>query len=151
MSRPQELIAFGVSNIFGASFRSFAASTALSRTAVQESSGGKTQVRKSIHNNTTVHLTSYSKLSCANIWSPTGFMIICLYNVFVYGTVSRWNETLTCFTNAAGRTDLGIDGHDCNCGNGLPAGAASQGNTHMLYVWQYNRKCFSHPNIQYIR
>lgn len=42
----QELIAFGVSNIFGASFRCFAASTALSRTAVQESSGGKTQVRQ---------------------------------------------------------------------------------------------------------
>lgn len=40
----QELIAFGVSNIFGASFKSFAASTALSRTAVQESTGGKTQV-----------------------------------------------------------------------------------------------------------
>ncbi|XP_053719926.1 solute carrier family 26 member 3, tandem duplicate 2 isoform X1 [Synchiropus splendidus] len=40
----QELVAFGVSNIFGASFRSFAASTALSRTAVQESTGGKTQV-----------------------------------------------------------------------------------------------------------
>ncbi|XP_072233158.1 chloride anion exchanger-like [Leuresthes tenuis] len=40
----QELVAFGISNIFGASFRSFAASTALSRTAVQESSGGKTQV-----------------------------------------------------------------------------------------------------------
>uniref|UniRef100_H2SU80 Solute carrier family 26 member 3 n=1 Tax=Takifugu rubripes TaxID=31033 RepID=H2SU80_TAKRU len=40
----QELIAFGVSNIFGATFKSFAASTALSRTAVQESSGGKTQV-----------------------------------------------------------------------------------------------------------
>ncbi|XP_031725654.1 solute carrier family 26 member 3 isoform X1 [Anarrhichthys ocellatus] len=40
----QELIAFGVSNIFGASFRSFAASTALSRTALQESSGGKTQI-----------------------------------------------------------------------------------------------------------
>uniref|UniRef100_A0A3P8WHY3 Solute carrier family 26 member 3 n=1 Tax=Cynoglossus semilaevis TaxID=244447 RepID=A0A3P8WHY3_CYNSE len=40
----QELIAFGVSNIFGASFRCFAASTALSRTAIQESSGGKTQV-----------------------------------------------------------------------------------------------------------
>uniref|UniRef100_A0A3B3T3B2 Solute carrier family 26 member 3, tandem duplicate 2 n=1 Tax=Paramormyrops kingsleyae TaxID=1676925 RepID=A0A3B3T3B2_9TELE len=40
----QELIAFGVSNIFGATFRSFAASTALSRTAVQESTGGKTQV-----------------------------------------------------------------------------------------------------------
>ncbi|KAL4658414.1 chloride anion exchanger, partial [Arapaima gigas] len=39
-----ELIAFGVSNIFGASFRSFAASTALSRTAVQESTGGKTQI-----------------------------------------------------------------------------------------------------------
>ncbi|XP_036374300.1 solute carrier family 26 member 3, tandem duplicate 2 [Megalops cyprinoides] len=40
----QELIAFGVSNIFGAAFRSFAASTALSRSAVQESTGGKTQV-----------------------------------------------------------------------------------------------------------
>ncbi|KAF4079713.1 hypothetical protein AMELA_G00181400 [Ameiurus melas] len=40
----QELIAFGVSNIFGAAFRSFAASTALSRTAVQESTGGKTQI-----------------------------------------------------------------------------------------------------------
>ncbi|XP_043964394.1 chloride anion exchanger-like isoform X3 [Gambusia affinis] len=40
----QELVAFGVSNMFGATFRSFAASTALSRTAVQESSGGKTQV-----------------------------------------------------------------------------------------------------------
>ncbi|XP_038150166.1 LOW QUALITY PROTEIN: chloride anion exchanger-like [Cyprinodon tularosa] len=39
----QELIAFGVSNIFGAAFSSFAASTSLSRTAVQESSGGKTQ------------------------------------------------------------------------------------------------------------
>ncbi|XP_041636768.1 chloride anion exchanger-like isoform X2 [Cheilinus undulatus] len=40
----QELIAFGVSNMFGASFRSFAASTALSRSAVQESSGGRTQI-----------------------------------------------------------------------------------------------------------
>ncbi|KAM4523908.1 solute carrier family 26 member 3 [Fundulus diaphanus] len=40
----QELVAFGVSNIFGATFRSFAASTSLSRTAVQESSGGKTQI-----------------------------------------------------------------------------------------------------------
>ncbi|XP_033831876.1 chloride anion exchanger-like isoform X2 [Periophthalmus magnuspinnatus] len=40
----QELIAFGVSNMFGATFRSFAASTSLSRTAVQESSGGRTQI-----------------------------------------------------------------------------------------------------------
>uniref|UniRef100_A0A4W4DRS9 STAS domain-containing protein n=1 Tax=Electrophorus electricus TaxID=8005 RepID=A0A4W4DRS9_ELEEL len=40
----QELIAFGASNIFGGAFRSFAASTALSRTAVQESTGGKTQI-----------------------------------------------------------------------------------------------------------
>lgn len=45
LSSGQELIAFGVSNIFGASFKSFAASTALSRSAVQESTGGKTQVR----------------------------------------------------------------------------------------------------------
>uniref|UniRef100_A0A3B4A1Q0 STAS domain-containing protein n=1 Tax=Periophthalmus magnuspinnatus TaxID=409849 RepID=A0A3B4A1Q0_9GOBI len=40
----QELIAFGVSNMFSATFRSFAASTSLSRTAVQESSGGRTQI-----------------------------------------------------------------------------------------------------------
>ncbi|TRY93127.1 hypothetical protein DNTS_016473, partial [Danionella cerebrum] len=39
-----ELIAFGVSNIFGGCFSSFVASTALSRTAVQESTGGKSQV-----------------------------------------------------------------------------------------------------------
>uniref|UniRef100_A0A672NFP7 Solute carrier family 26 member 4 n=1 Tax=Sinocyclocheilus grahami TaxID=75366 RepID=A0A672NFP7_SINGR len=41
----QELIAFGVSNIFGGCFSSFVASTALSRTAVQESTGGKSQVK----------------------------------------------------------------------------------------------------------
>ncbi|KAA0721049.1 Chloride anion exchanger [Triplophysa tibetana] len=40
----QELIAFGASNIFGGAFKSLAASTALSRTAVQESTGGKTQI-----------------------------------------------------------------------------------------------------------
>ncbi|XP_067110255.1 chloride anion exchanger-like [Osmerus mordax] len=40
----QELIAFGVSNMFGAAFKAFASSTALSRSAVQESTGGKTQV-----------------------------------------------------------------------------------------------------------
>ncbi|XP_068128787.1 chloride anion exchanger-like [Hyperolius riggenbachi] len=40
----QELVAFGSSNIFGGCFRGFAASTSLSRSAVQESTGGKTQV-----------------------------------------------------------------------------------------------------------
>ncbi|XP_030632042.1 solute carrier family 26 member 3, tandem duplicate 2 [Chanos chanos] len=40
----QELIAFGISNIFGGAFKSLASSTALSRSAVQESTGGKTQV-----------------------------------------------------------------------------------------------------------
>lgn len=34
----------GVSNIFTGSFKGFAASTALSRSAIQESTGGKTQV-----------------------------------------------------------------------------------------------------------
>uniref|UniRef100_A0A9R1SIS3 Solute carrier family 26 member 3, tandem duplicate 2 n=2 Tax=Cyprinus carpio TaxID=7962 RepID=A0A9R1SIS3_CYPCA len=43
----QELIAFGASNIFGGAFKSLAASTALSRSAVQESTGGKTQVNSS--------------------------------------------------------------------------------------------------------
>ncbi|XP_042324087.1 chloride anion exchanger isoform X2 [Sceloporus undulatus] len=40
----QELIAFGISNIFGGSFKGFAASTSLSRSGVQESTGGKTQI-----------------------------------------------------------------------------------------------------------
>ncbi|XP_069485254.1 chloride anion exchanger-like [Ambystoma mexicanum] len=40
----QELIAFGLANIFSGSFRGFAAGTSLSRSAVQESTGGKTQV-----------------------------------------------------------------------------------------------------------
>lgn len=40
----QELIALGVSNIFTGSFKGFASSTALSRSAIQESTGGKTQV-----------------------------------------------------------------------------------------------------------
>ncbi|XP_069485248.1 pendrin [Ambystoma mexicanum] len=40
----QEFIAFGVSNIFSGAFSCFVATTALSRTAVQESTGGRTQV-----------------------------------------------------------------------------------------------------------
>ncbi|NP_001233591.1 chloride anion exchanger isoform X1 [Cavia porcellus] len=40
----QELIAFGVSNIFTGAFKGFAGSTALSRSGVQESTGGKTQI-----------------------------------------------------------------------------------------------------------
>ncbi|XP_062054901.1 pendrin [Lepus europaeus] len=40
----QEFIAFGISNIFSGCFSCFVATTALSRTAVQESTGGKTQV-----------------------------------------------------------------------------------------------------------
>ncbi|XP_061496354.1 chloride anion exchanger [Rhineura floridana] len=40
----QELIAFGISNIFGGTFKGFAASTSLSRSGVQESTGGKTQI-----------------------------------------------------------------------------------------------------------
>ncbi|XP_067324908.1 chloride anion exchanger [Anolis sagrei] len=40
----QELIAFGIGNIVGGSFKGFAASTSLSRSGVQESTGGKTQI-----------------------------------------------------------------------------------------------------------
>ncbi|XP_004382652.1 chloride anion exchanger [Trichechus manatus latirostris] len=40
----QELIAFGLSNIVCGFFRGFASSTALSRSGVQESTGGKTQI-----------------------------------------------------------------------------------------------------------
>ncbi|KAM9311741.1 pendrin-like [Gastrophryne carolinensis] len=40
----QEFIAFGISNIFGGCFSCVCATTSLSRTAVQESTGGKTQI-----------------------------------------------------------------------------------------------------------
>ncbi|XP_069048593.1 pendrin-like [Lepisosteus oculatus] len=40
----QELLTFGICNIFTGAFSGFIATTALSRTAVQESTGGKTQV-----------------------------------------------------------------------------------------------------------
>uniref|UniRef100_A0A8D0HW97 Solute carrier family 26 member 3 n=1 Tax=Sphenodon punctatus TaxID=8508 RepID=A0A8D0HW97_SPHPU len=40
----QELVAFGLSNIVGGAFKGFAASTSLSRSGVQESTGGKTQI-----------------------------------------------------------------------------------------------------------
>ncbi|KAE8616244.1 hypothetical protein XENTR_v10008754 [Xenopus tropicalis] len=44
----QEFIAFGVSNMFGGAFSCFCASTALSRTAIQESIGGKTQIASAV-------------------------------------------------------------------------------------------------------
>ncbi|KAM4676726.1 pendrin-like isoform 2-T2 [Discoglossus pictus] len=40
----QEFIAFGISNLFSGAFSCFCATTALSRTAIQESTGGKTQI-----------------------------------------------------------------------------------------------------------
>ncbi|CAM9911916.1 unnamed protein product [Lampetra fluviatilis] len=40
----QELLAFGVSNIFGSFFQTVVVSTSLSRSLIQESTGGKTQV-----------------------------------------------------------------------------------------------------------
>eukprot|EP00079_Xenopus_tropicalis_P034035 XP_017947806.1 PREDICTED: pendrin-like [Xenopus tropicalis] len=40
----QEFVAFGISNIFSGVFSCFCATTALSRTAIQESTGGKTQI-----------------------------------------------------------------------------------------------------------
>ncbi|XP_012601519.2 chloride anion exchanger [Microcebus murinus] len=40
----QELIALGLGNIVSGAFRGFAGSTALSRSAIQESTGGKTQI-----------------------------------------------------------------------------------------------------------
>ncbi|KAM9311739.1 pendrin-like [Gastrophryne carolinensis] len=40
----QEFIAFGVSNMFAGAFSCFVACTALSRTAIQEGTGGKTQI-----------------------------------------------------------------------------------------------------------
>ncbi|XP_073508300.1 pendrin-like isoform X2 [Phyllobates terribilis] len=59
----QEFIAFGVSNIFSGCFSCFCASTALSRTAVQESTGGKTQIAGLI---------------------TAGVVMICLLSVGVY-------------------------------------------------------------------
>ncbi|XP_068963059.1 chloride anion exchanger [Petaurus breviceps papuanus] len=44
LSGNQELIAFGLGNIVGGLFKGFASSTSLSRSGVQESTGGKTQI-----------------------------------------------------------------------------------------------------------
>lgn len=82
-SPSQELIAFGVSNIFGASFRSFAASTALSRSAVQESSGGRTQVRptKPRQSTASVFLGHKLLLDADILLSQKGFIVISLYSL----------------------------------------------------------------------
>lgn len=83
----QELLAFGVSNMFGASFRSFAASTALSRTAIQESTGGKTQVI----------LTLFFELK------PS---IDCLQEIIVNVCFITFVDSWSSFSN---------DGTDCDC------------------------------------
>ncbi|XP_018122150.1 solute carrier family 26 member 4 like L homeolog isoform X1 [Xenopus laevis] len=44
----QEFIAYGISNMFGGIFSCFCASTALSRTAIQEGTGGKSQIASMI-------------------------------------------------------------------------------------------------------
>uniref|UniRef100_A0A452I1W9 STAS domain-containing protein n=1 Tax=Gopherus agassizii TaxID=38772 RepID=A0A452I1W9_9SAUR len=44
VAKVYEFIAYGISNVFAGAFSCFVATTALSRTAVQESTGGKTQV-----------------------------------------------------------------------------------------------------------
>lgn len=41
---PQELLAVGITNVVGGFFQSYATTASLSRTLVQESTGGQTQV-----------------------------------------------------------------------------------------------------------
>lgn len=136
-SPSQELIAFGVSNIFGASFRSFAASTALSRTAVQESSGGRTQVRPTKPQQSTASVfLGHELLLDADIFfvSERIYCNITLQSGFYYTCGMLWKWNINSLTHADRRADLSHDGDDCDCGAWLPAGAPSNGETHLCDV-----------------
>ena len=68
-----ELIAFGVRDVFSGCFSSFVASTAQSLTAVQESTGGKSQVWHT-HAHTHVHPHTHTH-TCTQ--TSTDFRSVC--------------------------------------------------------------------------
>lgn len=106
----QELIALGLSNIFTGSFKGFASSTALSRSAIQESTGGKTQVFQD--------LCCEGHPALVTGECETGESGFCDENTVIF--TGCW-ASLCCYR--AG----------CNCSHGISSGANAKGNnTHSL-------------------
>ncbi|XP_012683507.2 pendrin [Clupea harengus] len=95
----QELLAFGVSNVLCGFFSSFVASTALSRTAVQESTGGRSQVAGII----SAVLVMVVILALGNLLEPlqksvlAGIVIANLKGMFLQVTevLSLWRQNRT--------------------------------------------------------
>ncbi len=95
--------------MFGASFRSFAASTALSRTAIQESTGGKTQVK----------LTLFFELK------PS---IDCLEN-------KEWMVNVCFITFEDSWSSFSHDGTDCDCSCRISTWAVAQGENFCVFIY----------------
>ncbi|XP_044136124.1 pendrin-like isoform X1 [Bufo gargarizans] len=116
----QEFIAFGISNIFSGCFSCFCASTALSRSAVQESTGGKTQIAGLI----TAAVVMISLLSIGTYLEPlqksvlAAIVISNLKGMFwqVVDIPRLWRQNkwdtaiwlFTCFTSLLLDIDLGL-------------------------------------------
>uniref|UniRef100_A0A8C5TVY4 Solute carrier family 26 member 4 n=1 Tax=Malurus cyaneus samueli TaxID=2593467 RepID=A0A8C5TVY4_9PASS len=114
----QEFIAFGFSNIFSGAFSCFVATTALSRTAVQESTGGKTQcvilstilIAYLLLNTTFRHFSSQSVLAAVVIANLKGMFM----QVFDVPRLWRQNKVdamiwvFTCIASIILGLDLGL-------------------------------------------
>uniref|UniRef100_A0A8C4VJA5 SLC26A/SulP transporter domain-containing protein n=1 Tax=Gopherus evgoodei TaxID=1825980 RepID=A0A8C4VJA5_9SAUR len=88
----QELIAYGISNVFAGAFSCFVATTALSRTAVQESTGGKTQSK-----NTCFISTLLLSLQVASLISA-GIVLIA---IVALGKLLEPLQKVRCFSSLA--------------------------------------------------
>ncbi|XP_063783140.1 pendrin-like [Pseudophryne corroboree] len=116
----QEFIAFGISNIFSGFFSCFCATTALSRSAVQESTGGKTQIAGLI----TAAIVMISLLSIGTYLEPLqksvlAAIVVCNLKGMFWQVVdvprlwrqSKWDTAIWLFTCAASLLldiDLGL-------------------------------------------
>ncbi len=96
--------------MFGASFRSFAASTALSRTAIQESTGGKTQVKL------TLFFEPKPSIDC--LQENKEWMV----NVCFITFVDSWSS-------------FSHDGTDCDCSSRISTWAAAQGENCYVFIY----------------
>ncbi|XP_018424522.1 PREDICTED: pendrin-like [Nanorana parkeri] len=116
----QEFIAFGISNIFSGCFSCFCASTALSRSAVQESTGGKTQIAGLI----TAAVVMVSLLSVGKYLEPLqksvlAAIVVCNLKGMFWQVAdvprlwrqSKWDTAIwlfTCFASLLLDIDLGL-------------------------------------------
>ncbi len=96
--------------MFGASFRSFAASTALSRTAIQESTGGKTQVKL------TLFFEPKPSIDC--LQENKEWMV----NVCFITFVDSWSS-------------FSHDGTDCDCSSRISTWAVAQGENCYIFIY----------------